>query len=478
MRFRQNSLKYNILKIMVFAPPAKNKVLGVFQLVMINVIAVDSIRTIPFSAEYGFSLVFYYIAAAILFFIPSALISAELGSGWPNTGGIYVWVREAFGKNTSLIVIWLNWIYNVVWYPTIMALIAGTITYFFNPEYAQNKFYMVCTILALFWGTTYLNCRGMKASSAFSSFSAIIGTIFPMLLIGSLGIYWALSGKPMEITFSWKEFIPSANSYSDLAFLGNVLFGLIGLEMAATHAAEMKDPKRDYPKAIAISVVVILLTIVFASLAVAMVVPKDKLDLVTGTTQALSLFVKHLNIPWLLPLIAFFIVLGGLGGVGAWIIGPPKGLMVAADDDSLPKFLAKTNNKNVPVNILLLQGFIVSFLCFAFIIMPSVKSSFWLLSAITAQLAMIVYLFLFLAGIKLHFSKPDVPRTFRIPLGRVGIIITTIFGCLACLGTICLGFIPPLHLGITNVFNYELTLIAGMAILCMIPILIHKFSKI
>ena len=99
---------------------------------MINVIAVDSIRTLPFSAELGFSLVFFYLVAAVFFFIPSGLISAELATGWPSTGGIYVWIREAFGKKVALIMIWLNWIYNIFWYPTILALLAGVFTYFFK----------------------------------------------------------------------------------------------------------------------------------------------------------------------------------------------------------------------------------------------------------------------------------------------------------------------------------------------------------
>ncbi len=453
------------------------KVLGVFQLVMINVIAVDSIRTIPFSAEYGFSLIFFYVLAALMFFIPSALISAELGSGWPNTGGIYVWVREAFGKNTSLAIIWLNWIYNVVWYPTIMALVAGTITYFFNPELAQNKLYMGGMILVLFWGATYVNCLGMKASSLMSSISAIIGTLLPMVFIAVLGIVWIVLKNPVEIDISWKSLFPKSQNFGNLAFLSNVLFGLIGLEMAATHAAEMKNPKRDYPRAIAISVVIILLTIVLASLAVAIIVPHSELNLVTGTLQAFAIFVHKLGIPWLLPVMAFLIILGGLGGVSAWIIGPPKGLMVAARDKSLPEFLSKTNKHNVPVRVLVLQGVIVSFLCLAFVIMPSVNSSFWLLSAMTAQLAMVVYLFLFLSGLKLHFSQPEVPRQFKIPLGRTGILITAIFGSIACLATISFGFIPPTHLGITSVLDYELLLIGGMAILCMVPFLIHKLSK-
>ena len=453
------------------------KILGVFQLVMINVIAVDSIRSLAISAEYGFSLVFYYLLAAITFFIPSALISAELGSGWPNTGGIYVWVREAFGNKLSLVIIWLNWIYNVVWYPTIMALIAGTLTYLFNPELASNKLYMCSMILILFWGATLINCFGMKASTWLSTAGAIVGTILPMIFISALGVAWIVKGHESQTAFTLSNFFPSKTKVDDLAFLSSVFFGLIGLEMAATHAADMKNPTKDYPKALGISVVIILLTIVCASLSIAVAVPKAELNLVTGALQGFKILLSKFNMPYLVPVMALFIVIGGLGGVGAWIIGPTKGLLAASRDGLLPSSLAKTNAKGVPTRILILQGIIVSFLCFAFVIMPTVNSSFWLLSAITAQLAMVVYLFLFLSGIKLHFDKPDVPREFRIPLGRVGIMITTILGALSCIATIGFGFIPPSHLGISSIFEYELSLVGGMTLLCILPYLIHRFSS-
>ncbi len=213
------------------------KTLGFFQLVMINVIAVDSIRTLPFAAEYGFSLVFFYILAGLLFFIPSALISAELGTGWPNTGGIYVWVREAFGKRFGFLIIWLNWIYNLFWYPTIMALVVGAFAYLIDPALATNKIYMAVAILVSFWGLTLLNCFGMRVSSLFSTFGSLFGTLLPMFLVIMLGVVWVSRGFPLEISFSIKEFFPSAKHGSNIAFLSNILFGLLGLEMAATHAA-------------------------------------------------------------------------------------------------------------------------------------------------------------------------------------------------------------------------------------------------
>ncbi len=318
--------------------PSDKKTLGFFQLVMINVIAVDSIRTLPFSAVYGFSLIFFYLITAVVFFLPTALVSAELGTGWPNRGGIYVWVREAFGKRLSLVVIWLNWIYNVIWYPTIIALIAGTITYFFNPDLASNKLYMSLSTLLLFWLATGINCLGMRVSSWLSTAGALIGTILPMVMIATLGLTWIVQGKPMQIDLNWSHFFPSGSQTSNIAFLTNVFFGLLGLEMAATHAAEMRNPKRDYPRSVFTAVVIILSTIILGSLAIAIVVPNRDLSLATGVVQAFKIFADAYQMAWLVPVMAGFIILGGLSAVGAWIIGPTKGLLVASQDGSLPQF--------------------------------------------------------------------------------------------------------------------------------------------
>jgi len=453
---------------------SRNKVLGFFQVVMINVIAVDSIRNLPFSATYGFTLVFFYLLAALFFFIPGALVSAELGTGWPTTGGIYVWVREAFGKRIALLTIWLNWIYNIFWYPTIMALIAGTLTYFFNPHLATNKLFMASTVILLFWGITLINCFGMKLSSFFSSLSATVGTLLPMLIIVILGAWWIWGGHPLETRFTWKEFFPSTFDLSNVAYLTNVLFGLIGLEMSATHAEEMHHPTRDYPRAVFVSVVIVLATTIFASLAIAVVVPNDDLNLVVGTMQAFATFIQKLDLPWLLPLIAGAIVLGGLGGAGAWIIGPTKGLMVASRDGTLPAFLMHANKYGAPFNMLIIQAVVVTLLSIGFIFMPTVTSSFWLFSLVSAQLALVVYIVLFASAIALHHRKPEVPRSYRIPGGKIGMWLTAGAGIFACALVIILGFIPPTHTPIGNLFLYELLLIGGMVLFIAIPFVIYR----
>ena len=143
---------------------APKRVLSVFSLVMINVIAVDSLRTVAITAKLGFALVYYYLLAAIIFFIPVALVAAELATAYPNRGGLYVWVREAFGLRAGFMTIWLQWVYNIVWYPTIMAFITGTLAYLFDHHLASNTFYLLGSSITLFWLFTALNCFGMRLS--------------------------------------------------------------------------------------------------------------------------------------------------------------------------------------------------------------------------------------------------------------------------------------------------------------------------
>lgn len=454
------------------------KALGFFQLVMINVIAIDSIRTLPFAAVYGFSLVFFYLLATLIFFLPTAMVSAELATGWPNRGGIYIWVREAFGKRIAFFIIWLNWIYNVFWYPTILALITGTFAYLFNPELAKNPLYMALGVLLLFWFATWVNCKGMRASSALSTTGALLGTLFPIALISLLGIIWVFKGNPIQITINSESFFPKSTDMDNLAFLTAIFFGLIGLEMSATHAQEMRNPVIDYPRSVFTSVWIILATIILGSLAIAIMIPSRELSLAVGIMQAFTEFLRELGFDWAIPVIAGCIVLGGLSGVSAWIIGPTKGLLVASEDGSLPALFSKVNKDGVPSGILITQGIIVSFLSLLYVIFPTVNQSFWIFSVITAQLGMIVYIGLFSAALKLSYSKPDIKRHYRIPGGKIGIWTVCMVGSLSCFLVICLGFVPTSQIPVHNLFLYEGLLIFGMLAACLPPFWIYrKVSK-
>ncbi len=444
------------------------RVLSVFSLVMINIIAVDSLRTLPISAKLGLSLISYYVIAAFAFFIPVALVAAELATAYPNTGGIYVWVREAFGKRAGFITIWLQWIYNVVWYPTILAFIAATLSYLIAPELSNNKFYLLGTTLSLFWLFTLLNCFGMRISSIVSIIGASIGTVLPMLIIIILGIIWCIQGKTLAIDYS-ASWLPDFSSLGNLSLFAAVLFGLIGMEMSAVHAEEVKNPQRDYPKALLYSTLVIISTLSLGSLAIVIVVPNESLSVVSGLIDAYSIFFNSYHLPWMTSVIAVLIILGGISGVSAWIIGPTKGLLVSARDGSLPARFARVNKYGAPVTILVTQAIIFTILSSIFILLDSINAAYWMLSDLSAQMALMVYVIMFAAAIKLRYSKPDHPRGYTIPGGNIVMWLISGTGIVCCLVAMFVGFIPPSQIPIGNVFFFESFLVGGLILFVLIP---------
>lgn len=451
----------------------RKRVLSVFSLVMINIIAVDSLRSLPFNAQYGYSLVFYYILCAVFFFIPVALVAAECATGWPATGGIYVWVREAFGRRWGFFTIWLQWVYNIVWYPTILAFLSATLAYLIDPALANNRFYLWTSVMILFWIGTIVNFFGMRISSWVSTIGAILGTLLPMIIIIALGIAWLVQGKPIQIQFDFKSFWPDFSNTGNLAFITVVLFGLVGVEMSAVHAEDVKNPQRDYPKALLISTIVIFFSLVLSSLAIALVIPKSQLSLVSGLIDAFAIFFKAYQMPWMIPVIVVAILMGGFSMVAAWIIGPTKGLLIAAKDHELPKMFSMVNRFGAPVPVLLLQGLIFSVLSTAFILLPSVNASYWLLSDLTAQLALMVYVMMFAAAIVLRVKHPNVKRAFRVPGGMFGMVLISGLGILTCLLGISLGFLLPEKAYFSSVWAYDGFLAVGIILLSLPPFILH-----
>ncbi len=441
-----------------------SKALSFFTLVMINVIAVDSLRSLPIGAAYGLSVITYYLIAGLLFFIPSALAAAELATRWPTSGGIYIWVREACGNKPAFIVMWLQWVYNVIWYPTIATWIAATLTYIFNPDYINHPIYMTCASLAIFWVATIVNCFGIRISSWISSIGAIVGTLIPMTIITLLGAIWIILKKPTTIQFTWQSFMPDLSNINQISFVVALVFGLIGIEMSAIHAGDVKNPEQAYPRALLASVIIILASLIFASLAIAVVLPAHQLNIITGLVEAYSAFFAAFHLSWMTPIIVIAIIISSISGVAAWIIGPSRGLMIASQDTKLPKILCKVSKKNVPINLLIIQGIVVTLLTLLFLFLPSVTAGYWLLSALTAQLAVISYIGLFAALIVLRVKYPERKNCFSIPGGLFGVYITAIIGLLACVAVFIIGFIPPAQINIGNTVTYEALITGGIVV--------------
>jgi len=262
-----------------------------------------------------------------------------------------------------------------------------------------------------------------------------------------------------------------------MAFFITIIFGLIGIEMSAAHAEEVKNPGRDFPRALLISATIILCSLMFSSLAIAIVVPQQELGLATGLIQAYDIFFTEFHMQWMGPVIAALIVLGALACVSAWVIGPTKGLWAASSEGSIPPILQRLNKHHVPIPILLLQGIIFTLLCSVFLLMPTVNSTYWLLSALTAQLALIVYIGFFAAAVKLRSKTSPEPRAFQIPGGIWGIRLLAGVGILTCLTGIAIGFIPPADVRVDNIWLYEGILIGGIILFSAPPLILDALAK-
>ena len=249
------------------------------------------------------------------------------------------------------------------------------------------------------------------------------------------------------------------------------------MEVSAVHAQEVKNPQKNYPRAIFLATLIILVLFILGSLSIAIVVPQSKISLTAGLMQAFTNFLDAYHIKEAIPLLALLITIGALGQVTAWIVGPSKGLFATAKEGNLPPFFQRVNKNGVPVSLLTVQGLIVTVLSMVFLFMPNVSSSYWILTALTVQLYLIMYNLLYASAIKLRYSEPDVPRAYKIPGGNLGMWLVAGIGILGALFAIFIGFFPPAQLKAGNILFYEMFLIIGILAMCAAPMVIYQMKK-
>ncbi len=450
--------------------------LRTFTLVMLISGAVDSIRNLPATALFGTSLIFFFVLSSIIFLIPAALISAELSSKFTEKSGIFHWVRIALGEKLGFFAVWLQWLSNVVWFPTILSFIAATATYMMAPDLAKNKTYLIMMVISIFWLLTILNLRGINTSAKFSSFCVVIGIVIPMAVIILLGGMWLISGNPSNIHFTANNIIPNFGDGQNWISLTAIMTAFLGIELSAVHINDVHNPQKTFPKALFYSVLLILSTMILGSLAIAIVLPKDKINLINGVMQAFTDFFAMYHISWLMPIMTILIAVGTCGGIISWIISPVKGLLQGAQYGFLPEFFKKENRHGVPANLLIAQAILVSFICLAFLLMPSINSSYWLLTALSTQTYMIMYVLMFISGIRLYKTLTAQKTGFCIPGGKYGLIGTCLLGLSGCFITMTVGFIPPSSMDVGSLLHYELIFLSSIVMITT-PVLICIFYR-
>ncbi len=462
------------------APPSAK--LSIMTLAIMNVVAVVSLRGLPSEAEYGLGSIFYYLFAAVVFLIPVSLVAAELAAGWPQKGGVYRWVGEAFGPKLGFLAIWLLWIESTIWFPTVLTFAAVSLA-FIGPQQkwdealAGNRLYVLAICLIVYWGATLVNLRGVAAGAKLSKYGGLIGTIIPAGLVILFGVIWLLLGKGIQMPISTRDLFPDLTNIDNLVLASSIFLFYAGMEMSAVHVKDIDNPTVSYPKAIFLASLITVVIFVFGTLAIGFVIPQAQINLTQSLLVAYDDYFSAFGLGFLGPILAAALAIGVLAGVSTWIGGPSRGLLAVGQSGFLPPFMQKTNKAGVQVNILLIQGVIVTLLTLLFVVLPSVQAVYQVLSQLTITLYLIMYLLMFAAGIWLRIREPRHARPYSMPGGAAGMFVIGGIGFLGALLAFVLSFFPPSQIAVGSPATYIGFLIAGNIICVIIPFIIYAMRK-
>lgn len=456
--------------------------LSVTTLAIMNITAVVSLRGLPSEAIYGPSSAFYYLFAAIVFLIPTAMVAAELAAMFADRqGGVFRWVGEAFGPRTGFLAIWLQWIESTIWYPTVLTFGAVSLAFIgmndtADAVLASNKIFTLVTVLAIYWVATFIAMKGLGWVGKISKWGGMIGTIIPAGLLIILGIVYISTGGHNHMDMS-QGFFPDLTRFDNLVLASSIFLFYAGMEMMGVHVMDVSNPSRNYPKAIIIGSLATVCIFVLGTFALGFIIPAKDINLTQSLLIGFDNYFRHFHISWAGPIIAVALMFGVLASVLTWVAGPSKGIFTVGKAGYLPPFFQKTNSNGVQRNILLVQGGIVTLLSLLFVVMPSVQSFYQILSQLTILLYLIMYMLMFAAAIVLRYKMKDEPRPFRLGKGNFLMWILGIVGFSGSLLAFVLSFIPPGQIQTGNSAVWYSVLIAGCIVMVVIPFIIYAKRK-
>ena len=457
--------------------------LSVMTLAVMNITAVVSLRGLATEAVYGPASAFYYLFAAVVFLIPTAMIAAELAAMFSNKqGGVFRWVGEAFGARMGFLAIWLQWIQSTIWYPTVLTFGAVSIAFIgSNPaadaSLASNRLFTLVVVLAIYWIATIIALKGLSWVGKISKWGGIIGTIIPAALLILLAAIYLLKGGHNNLNMH-QSFFPDLTHLDNIVLASSIFLFYAGMEMMGIHVVEVDNPKRNYPRAIIIGSLATVLIFILGTFSLGIVVPAKDISLTQTLLIGFDRYFSFLGVPWLGSVVAIALVFGVLACVLTWVSGPSKGIFAVGRAGYLPPFFQKQNEAGVQRNILLVQGVIVTLLGLLFVVMPSVQSFYQILSQLTVLLYLIMYMLMFAAAITLRYKLADAERPFR--LGKRGNALMWLLGGVGFLGSLLafvLSFIPPSQIAIGSTTVWFTVLIVGAIIFVGIPFVIYAMRK-
>ena len=355
--------------------------------------------------------------------------------------------------------IWLQWVENVVWFPSIVAFIAAAFAHIFH--LSINQIYLAISVPIIFWISTWINLKGIELTAKLSTYCTILGLLFPLtcliifafLLPNHTGTHYN-----QHVFDHLMDFHPLKSL--DYSAIGVMCLSLAGLEITAVHVTNVEKPQKIYTAAILISMFVILCSLTLGSFSILALIPINDIDFVDSILNIFRACLEEIGISYLEPIFAFAILLGSFGGLINWIIAPVRGLMASAKDGFIPKYLQAENESNMPNVMLYAQAILVTILSMLFLIFDSANKSYWVLTIIPAGLYLLMYILLFSAYIKLLYDK--VIYQFRSILLNQMISLVIATGLLFSIFAVYAVLLPPELIFKQQLFSYSVMILLSI----------------
>ncbi len=463
--------------------------ISLMALVMMNVTIIGSVANDVQQAYYGLSSVTLFIIGALVFFLPTGLVAAELASGWGQRGGIFRWVGEALGPGLAFTCLLILWFQTSINFGMGVASASATIG-FYTPDWdwavqfmnnPTNQIFIILAWLAYYWGLTWISTHGVKAFARLTKYGVIIGTFIPLAFIVIFTAVWLAQGNVSNVTPTPEAFNPFSSGFSltNLALAAGVFFSFAGIDMNAAHIKQLKKPQKEFPLSIFIAMILTLIIFIAGTVCIAIVTPKQDMNLVYGLYQTYKILGATFNCPWIY--VAFVWV--GLGASMASLVtnmaGPSFMLGQAGRSGFLPKILQNSNKHGMPSRLMYLQMAFMTLIAFLCFLIPNIEGFVVLITQAITILYMMYYVLMFVSFLKLRHDQPNRPRLFRVPGGNVGAWLVAGVGLLACFFGIVLAIIPPAQVAeeVGSPVTYVVVILAIILVTFGICFSVYQASK-
>ena len=422
------------------------RVLGLRDLVLLNIAAVVGLRWLPIAAQIGPSSLILWALALIIFFLPLGLSVVELSSRIPGEGGLYLWSKAAFGDRHGFIAGWSYWTANMVFFPALLLAAAGVAVYIAGDRWlplAGNDLYNGTFCLVALWSSTLLNIFGLQRAKWLQNIGGLATWLIAGLVILCGAWAWYRFGAATRFTAT--NLMPNFGSLATFATLATIALAFDGLELGPILGGEIREPRRTIPRAILIAGIVTATIYIAGTAALLVTLPTRQIDVVGGIPQALASVGDRLGLPLFGAFGAVLLTLSLLGGLGAWITGTARLPFVVGVDRYLPKPLAALHPRYAtPYVALLTQGVIVTVILIAALSGSTIHETYRVLIDMTLILTFIPLLYIFAAlPILRRRGVGSDHATIAIPGGTIGCWLTCGLGFATTLLAIVTSMVPP-----------------------------------